>query len=121
MKTYLKVKIASLAAEAKIIRAMEKKYRRSAEGSTRRRIFWGLRDHRTSDVRREARSAQLAYGFLRGRTYRQIERECYSPPDWKRVEALVVKYGGGSPADVKQKLQIWMDQKETDGSAAIAA
>jgi hypothetical protein len=41
--------------------------------TTARNTFWGLRDHRTTVVRDECRAAQIAYAFLRGKKYRQVE------------------------------------------------
>lgn len=82
----LKVKIKSLAAEARIIRLEEA---RSKNPFERMR----LSSHRTDDVRREARAAQLAYGFLRGREYNQIESPNSSNVDWGRVQKLVEKFG----------------------------
>lgn len=122
MKTYLKIKIKSLAEEAKLIRAEEKKFKGRPEGSLGRQIFWGLREHRIKDVRSESRSALLAYGFLRGRSYLQMERNCELGPDWKRVEAIVTKYAYGAAAqDVKQRFAEWKDGKKADDKAAIAA
>lgn len=85
-RAYLKVKIKSLAAEAKIIRLEEK---RAKLGSIRD----GLADHRRGIVRTEARHAQLAYGFLRGKEYKQIEAKAHEAPDWSRVRKMVQKYG----------------------------
>lgn len=122
MKTYLKIKIKSLAEEAKLIRAEERKFKKHAEGSIGRQIFWGLRGHRIKDVRSESRSALLAYGFLRGRSYLQMEPKCEIGPDWKRVEAIVMKYAYGAAAqDVKQRFADWKDGKKADDKAAIAA
>jgi hypothetical protein len=64
----------SLAAEAKIIRRQEQKLvkrRRQLraagkEVSETSDVLVGLHTHRTLDVRREARAAHLAYGYLRG-------------------------------------------------------
>ena len=83
-RVYLKVKVKSLAAEARIIRTEERrnKYFRS-----------GLAEHRRTVVRREARHTLLAYGFLRGRKYQQIENNAQNPPDWARVKKMVAKYG----------------------------
>lgn len=63
--------------------------------------YHGLRMHRVKIVREEARFAQLAYGFLRGRTYAQLEgssrRE--GPKYWalvnntKRMIDLVKRFG----------------------------
>ena len=137
MKVYLKVKIKSLAAEAQMIRQEERKcnigcrarikirrrLRKSNELSIDDRArmerqlvkpsenamkaFWGLRYHRIYDVRDEARAAHVAYGFLRGRTYAQVEGAALSSPNWERVEALVKKYGDAP--DRLQKFSEWKD------------
>ncbi len=87
MKTYLKIKISSLAAEARIIRREEQR----CPGE--HPIRTGLHEHRVLEARREARSALLAYGFLRQRAYRTIEPKCHRAPGWKRTQQLVKKYG----------------------------
>lgn len=82
-RVYLKVKLKSLMAEAKIIRTEEKrnKYHRN-----------GLALHRRTILRNESRHTFLAYGFLRGRTYQQIEKS-QRPADWDKVRKMVEKYG----------------------------
>lgn len=82
---YLKVKIKSLAEEARIIRKEEKR----SKGDKREGLYF----HRIRVVRREARHSLLAYGFIRGRKYRQIEATCKTPPDWSEVQRMVLKYG----------------------------
>lgn len=121
MKTYLKIKIKSLAEEAKIIRSEEKKFKGRPEGSVGRQIFWGLREHRTVDVRDESRAACLAYGFLRGRAYHRLEAKCYHAPNWNRVEALALKYGRGDQRELKQRFAEWKDAKKEADKPAIAA
>lgn len=89
---YLQVKICSLAEEAKIIRRKERRWKprwRSHQDQT----FFGLKSHRTCDVRREQRAALLAYGYLRGRTYLAIERSCDEAPNWTRVCEIALKFG----------------------------
>ena len=81
---YLKIKIKSLAAEARIIRKEEQK-------NTYFRI--GLKDHRVGVVRIEARHSLLAYNFLRGVPYRKTEPVCRTPIDVGKVKAMVKKYG----------------------------
>ncbi len=85
-RTYLKVKIKSLAAEAKIIRLETKRAKRAS-------IRDGLALHRKGAVRFEARHTHLAYGFLRGREYRQIEQKAHTPPDWDKVRRMIERYG----------------------------
>lgn len=112
MLPYLKIKIKSLAAEAQIIRHEEKKY---WGGSALRT---GLHLHRVHEVRSECRSAGLAYGFLRGKhSYTAIEASTHTKPDWKRVEALVLKYATVEPPFnvgnemLKQHLKEWRTVK----------
>lgn len=83
---YLKVKIKSLAVEARIIRKEEQK-------PQNHEVREELHLHRTYDVRREARSALLAYACLRNMPYSRIEFAAISIPDWKRIERLIEKYG----------------------------
>jgi hypothetical protein len=84
---FLKVKIKSLAAEAKIIKLEE-------DRAWAHTILQGqLHSHRVVDVRREQRSTLLAYAFLRGRRYADLERVTHSLPDWRRIARIVQKYG----------------------------
>jgi hypothetical protein len=87
---YIKVKILSLAAEAKIIRKQEAKARAHGNSSLRR----GLAEHRRGIVRHEARHAQLAYGFLRGMPYKKMEAKCHPgcEPDFKKVRSSIERY-----------------------------
>lgn len=79
----LKIKIKSLAAEARIIK------------STRapKALRDELANHRRLVVRPAARTALLAYGFLRGRAYRQLEPTCERSPSWEEFRKLVDRYG----------------------------
>ena len=84
----LKIKIKSLAAEARIIRKEElkRKGKWSADASD-------LTAHRRYVLRPEARSAHIAYGLIRGREYYEMEPTHITEPDWNRVKSLVKKYG----------------------------
>lgn len=86
---FLKIKLKSLAAEARIIRRQELKTK-GKWNSLREDLYI----HRTRVVRRAARETGLAYGFIRGRAYPALERTCEVPPDWKEVGKMVKKYGG---------------------------
>jgi len=83
----LKVKAKSLADEAKIIRKEEGRAKSWYD-------MIQLKEHRRTVVRYEARSALLAYGFLRGTPYRTMEPSTKpgNEPDWKRVRQLIHKY-----------------------------
>jgi len=87
----LKIKIKSLAAEAKIIRKEEKRVKFQS-------IRESLYRHRIDVVRYEARHTHIAYGFLRGRTYAQIEANPKTPPNWDKIRKMVEKYGRHIPA-----------------------
>lgn len=102
MQRYLKVKIKSLAAEAKIIRSEERKVLeysrhcvqgREAEQLEHLSCYVGLRKHRTCEVRNEARISFLAYSFIRGGKIQDVERSV--PPGWLKESAarLIAKYG----------------------------
>lgn len=87
-KIQLKVKVKSLSEEARIIRKEERKFKKIDP-----QLFNELSEHRRGLLRYEARCSQLAYAYLRGREYNKVERKCKFPPDWKRVYALVEKFG----------------------------
>lgn len=84
-RVFLKIKLKSLAAESRIIRAEEKK----RPGPARE----PLTQHRRGIVRKEARKTLLAYGFLRGRTREQIELRSRTHPDWSDISRMVRRYG----------------------------
>lgn len=77
----LRVKIKSLAAEARIIRNEEQRVRESMTACVGKpeatawlaSSYASLRSHRVGDVRRESRYSQLAYAMLRGRTFERTE------------------------------------------------
>lgn len=119
-KTYLKVKICSLAAEAAIIKRQERKWIK-ANGRRDHPVRMGLQRHRKHVVRPEARAAHLAYGYLRGLPFRSMEAKCHEYPRIDKVLELVLRYGpykfGGWTSnsnkkirdDVREELQKWMD------------
>lgn len=95
MKTYLKIKISSLAEEAKIIKREERKWNfvtTKDNVAFTHPLYFGLRDHRINVVRTECRYSHIAYGFLRGRAYKQIENKCHEAPNWERVAEIVRKF-----------------------------
>ncbi len=88
----LRVKLKSLAAEARIIRLEEK--RAWAYPQYRQE----LHRHRVDAVRRAARDTHVAYGLIKGKTLDQIEGGSASAPNWDAVEKMIKKYG---PAGMK--------------------
>ena len=84
----LKVKIKSLAEEAKLIRKEELK----RKGNNWSYQADNLREHRIYVVRPEARSAHFAYSFIKGVPFHEIEPKRKTEPDWKRIQELIKKY-----------------------------
>jgi hypothetical protein len=109
---FLKVKIKSLCAEARIIRFEELK--------TRGEIRFLLRAHRVSDVRKESRATLVAYNFLRGKTLAETEPKALpmssfdAEKHWKRVEAMVKKYG---TAQALKELEAWRGESKISAAA----
>lgn len=103
----LRIKIKSLAAEARIIRHRErslrlfkakgggKEYRKVGQLSERAKATWlDLRNHRTREVRSETRSSLLAYGYLRGTPYLAMESKCWTKPDWIKIGSMIERFSG---------------------------
>lgn len=123
MLAYLKIKIVSLAAEATLIRKAERKwkasYRHPKNGNPRAKdVYLGLKDHRKTIVRDEARWAQIAYGFLRGRRYDQVERPVRKGINERRVIELVCKYArdtarlsNRSEPEIRNLVKEWLATK----------
>lgn len=102
---FLRVKLKTLAEEAKIIRAEEARtyYYRCDENGVVTLVHHNvdrhnaLALHRKGVVRREARATMIAYQYLRGVPFDTFERRPGKPTnriDWSAVERMVKKYGG---------------------------
>lgn len=87
--THLKIKIKTLASEAKHIRREANR--------TGGRERQELTAHRTGPVRSAARHNQLAYAYLRGIPYRAVELRTEIPPNWAQVETLARRFGPAMP------------------------
>jgi hypothetical protein len=98
----LRVKIKSLAAESLIIKREMLRFRTTDPYRER------LHLHRVHDGRDEQRATLVAYGFLNGLYYWQIEESAYKEPKWDRVAAMVKKYGTEGTAEERvAALQEW--------------
>lgn len=122
MKTFLKVKLKSLAEEQRIIRKEEIKYRHTA-------MRKDLYEHRMG-LRKEIRATHLAYGFLRGRAYRQIEPTArinwYGDLiHWNRVLNMIEKYGApylqGRNRSARELLVAWREGEVIFNEPPVAA
>jgi hypothetical protein len=120
-RLFLKVKIKSLAEEARIIRLEECRARDPHN-------LHELHQHRVDVVRKASRNTLLAYGFLRGRTRAQMEptakNEWFNRPNWDEVRRMVKQYGltwqtehgfGGGYDEAKKaeaaRLEAWIAAK----------
>jgi hypothetical protein len=140
MKSYLKVKVCTLAAESKSIKIQERRWKkRAARARAKSRDtkfaednFFGLRGHRVGKhgVRAESRDSNLAYGFLCNRAYATMELFAYTKPDWANIEKMVKKFGDDPVApdarDIMQRFSGWKHDAEihflsASGDHALAA
>jgi len=125
---FLKIKIKYMAYEAQIIRFEEhktkKEYRwlsdkqgREAEYQRVLQEFWDMRKHRTVDLRDESRSTLVAYGFIRGKSYANVENAGLdNPPSWGKVLGMITKYG-----TIKDRLEATKAVKKWTGYDAETA
>lgn len=70
----------------------------------------GIHLHRVNEIRKEARCALLAYGFVRGKSYQSMENFAWTQPNWDRVEKLAIRYSDTIEQDVKQRFAQWRDE-----------
>lgn len=103
---HLKIKIQTLADEARHIRRDERKAlsharylnkKGSEKTASAYRVYEDLNDHRRGVLRQVARNNHLAYGCLRGTPYERIEQKCrphWASPNWKDVRQIAVRFGG---------------------------
>ena len=108
---HLRVKIKSLAAEARIIRHEERKTR-----GLQRHL---LGEHRRGTVRRTARHSLLAYACLRGAAYARVEhQDTRKDIDWHLVKGMAKRFGGVEAdidawiEDAQQTLKNWQTRQQ---------
>jgi hypothetical protein len=87
---FLKVKLKTLAEEARIIRQEKSKAIKDRDYD----LANHLHIHRIETVRRECRATLLAYQCLRGIPYTACERENSTRPDTDAFERMCKRYGG---------------------------
>lgn len=110
----LKIKAASMAAEARIIRNLEKRLKRAGlfagkHAERRRTDFFNIQFHRRFDVRLEARATHLARTFLKGQPYSIVEQSHSTPAPFKRASEIATKYSKDDKRIVAQGWQAWQD------------
>lgn len=87
-KIHMKIKIKSLAAEARIIRVEEAK----AKKARKTELLSSLAEHRRGKLRQAARESYLVYAFLRGVPYWVVEKPGSSKPNWDEVEKAIKRF-----------------------------
>ena len=109
MSHQLKIKFLSLAAEARVIKAQEKrtlakmrKRRAKQKPVDNLKFQWNsMRDHRRQWVRPEARATHLARAFIKGVPYAKVEdpEKTTKPLPATRITQLVRSYASGKFPD----------------------
>lgn len=127
---HLKIKIKTLSDEARHIRLEESKLKvvvqeKTSHGETYEEAVpgseWGfknlkerreLHQHRVLPLRKTSRHNYLAYGFLRGKRYSQVEQASYRLPDYDEVIKLVLKFNSENvePTVLRQRFAEWFDE-----------
>ncbi len=104
MKTLLKMKIGSLAAEAAIIHREERKWRGTHPMRAR------LHEHRVNEVRKECHAALIVYGFMRGRHLKAVCDNMHDRPRWDRVMGILKRFNKHEdPRHLRQWFAGWVD------------
>ncbi len=73
--------------------------------------YWNLHQRRTHNLRKEQRDQFVAYAFVRGVPYKNIEdvENNKSAPDWKHVEELSMLIVGKTPDNI-QRWEQWYQE-----------
>lgn len=72
-------------------------------------IYQNLRHRRVHELRVRARHELLAYAFLRGFDYEEVEIFAYFSPDFDLIERIIFEYiEGEDPRVVKQQYEEWV-------------
>lgn len=125
---HLRIKIKTLAAEARIIRHAEDRAHRRGQMDLRE----SLCNHRREDVRAAARISLLALALLRDVPYSRLEtstRRPLRPEDWATVVKTAERFSAPSwelskeeQADRKARYDAWLEEaKKTATRVRVAA
>ncbi len=117
-RIHLKVKIKSLAEEAKIIKQEARKLKVEARRldhahgnpDLAKKLRWQVNSllyHKDFPVGNEARHSLLAYAVLRGKPYFVVEAKCREDnrPSFKKVEEMALRFGA-----TKDSVSEWIDE-----------
>lgn len=80
-----------------------------------------LVQHRKHVVRPESRHSQLAYAFLRGRTYAKTEDKAQSAPNWDYIQRVAERFSSEDKRVVAQRFEQWIQEAKLliDGNALM--
>jgi hypothetical protein len=124
---YLKANVSGLAAQQRILRRLEQSQRQKRHNtefyaekhkmSVKTMPNWlelqreeqSLYNKRMN-ARNVARAVGLAYGFIRGRSYRQMEQTAYSDPHWPTVIHFIATYHKEDVRVWVQRLHGWLEE-----------
>jgi len=122
MMALLKLKLVTMGLSMKQIKRIERRYTGRARKNAQRwkergglgepiesPAFQAIHKHRVTELKTELRAAHLAYGFLRGRDYSEMEQICYTNPDWERIFRTVRKFANGDIRNITQQFSEWID------------
>jgi hypothetical protein len=75
--------------------------------------YWNLHHHRVHTLRKESRIQQLAYGFIRGKKYSEIEASgCHSLPDFDDIYSCVEDHWEKGNNSLIAEFTTWVDEAE---------
>jgi hypothetical protein len=104
----LQIKLISLADESRTIRRVEGKLKRAEPYHQHlHETRLSLREHRKDVVACASRETHLAYGFLKGKTYKAIEPKRFTDPNWKEIQRMIQAYGDAPLSDLNAQFEIW--------------
>ncbi len=71
-----------------------------------------LREHAVHIIRPEIRDSNLAYAFIRGRSFASVEQTRYSDPNWENVLAIATRfwnarYGNLNSEGIAERFAMW--------------
>jgi hypothetical protein len=131
-RLFLKIKLKNLRDEVDLIRAQEerlKPWAAMASGGKAPHIqasalVHQMQLHRRTDIRDETRATLLAYGYIRGKKYEQIEQNPGYEPEYRikarveRVAKMVNKYSVMQgilyvPSAMDNRIREWMGVDES--------
>lgn len=74
-------------------------------------LYQNLRHKRTHELRKQARILQLAYGFLRGKSYKDIEEFAYEQPNWDAIGRAAIEFSDTEDSRFwNQKFEQWKQE-----------